>query len=224
MSGAPTRRASTRPRPTTRLQRVVITATLVATALGAGLATAAPPAGADDTTVACAPRVSRAVFAPWLDPAQYFAAVNGGFEQGTDAWTVQGAAGPVAGNEPFHVGGSDDATSLALGPGASASSRSACLSLLEPTLRMFVRTPAVPGARLTITATVRNPATGLSLTTSWVVVAGLTPPGWAPTPEIVVPNLLGGVLDQDLTVRVAPGGVPATWQIDDVYVDPFKHR
>lgn len=224
MHASPTRRATARPRPTTRLRRALVSTTLVVTALGAATASTAPSAGADDGTLACTPRTTSAVFAPWLDPAQYFAAVNGGFEHGTDSWTVQGGAAPVAGNEPFHVGGAGDATSLALGPGSSAVSRSACLSLLEPTLRLFVRTPAVPGARLTISATVRNPTTGLALTTSWVVVAGLTPPGWAPTPGILVPNLLQGLLPQDLTVRVTPGGVPATWQIDDVYVDPFKQR
>lgn len=224
MRGAPTRRATTRPGPTTRLARALVTATLAATVLGAGFASAAPPAGADDGTLACTARRTDAVFAPWLDPAQYFAAANGGFEHGADDWQLQGGAAPVPGNEPFRVGGTTDASSLALGPGSSAVSRTACLGLLEPTLRLFVRTPAVPGARLTVSATVRNPTTGLALTTSWVVVAGLTPPGWAPTPEILVPNLLQGILPQDLTVRVTPGGVPATWQIDDVYVDPFKQR
>ena len=94
----------------------------------------------------------------------------------------------------------------------------------EPTVRLFVKTPRVFGARLTITATVSNPATRVSLTTAYVVVGGVTPAGWAPTPEIVIPNLLGGVLDQKLTIRISTGGTPAAWRVDDVYVDPYKQR
>jgi len=46
----------------------------------------------------------------------------------------------------------------------------------------------------------------------------------APTPEILVPNLLGGILPENLTIRITAVGAPASWSVDDVYVDPFKSR
>jgi hypothetical protein len=189
-----------------------------------GLATSAVPAGVDLTPDPCATRSSGRVFSPWLDLAQYFRAPNGGFELGEQDWSLDGDARIVAGNEPYRIGGPADASSLALGPGAVVRSDPTCVQMLEPTVRLFVRTPPVFGARLTVTATVRNPATGVALSTSWVVVGGLTAPTWAPTPPLLVPNLLGGLLDQELTLQFRTGGTPATWVVDDVYVDPIKHR
>jgi hypothetical protein len=40
-----------------------------------------------------------------------------------------------------------------------------------------------------------------------------------------VPNLLGGLLGTEkLTLVFSTKGAPATWGIDDVFVDPFKSR
>src|SRR5262249_12041099 len=65
------------------------------------------------------------VFARWVDPAQYFIASNGGFEHGTDNWSVSGDASVVSDNESYAVHGADDANSLSLGTGATAESRTA---------------------------------------------------------------------------------------------------
>ena len=89
---------------------------------------------------------------------------------------------------------------------------------------MFVKAPRVLGARLRIDATVVNPDTGLAVTTRYVVLGGLTPSGWAPTAPILIPNLVGGVVAQELTLRVTAEGAKATWGVDDVYVDPFRQR
>jgi len=168
--------------------------------------------------------VTLLVVARWLDPSQYFLASNGGFEHGTESWSVNGDASVVPENESFDVGGAADGDSLALGPGASAESRTACVGLLEPTVRLFVKTPRVLGARLRIDASVYNPTTGLTLATHYLVIAGLTPAGWSPTPAILIPNLVGGLLPQQLTLRVSAEGTPAQWGVDDVYVDPFRQR
>jgi len=55
-------------------------------------------------------------------------------------------------------------------------------------------------------------------------LGGLAPAGWAPTTQILVPNLVGGVLAQELTLRITAEGAKATWGVDDVYVDPFRQR
>ena len=202
-----------------RLSRVVAVLVTVGVMFGAFT-----PASAFASSLPCRSRSTSAVFSRWLDPAQYFLASNGGFEQGAEDWSLSPAATVVAGNERYRVAGSAHSHSLSLGAGAVAESRTACVTMGEPTVRLFVKTPRVFGARLTITATVSNPATRVSLTTAYVVVGGVTPAGWAPTPEIVIPNLLGGVLDQKLTMRISTGGTPAAWRVDDVYVDPYKQR
>jgi hypothetical protein len=179
---------------------------------------------ADDDAVPCARREANSVFARWLDPARYFLAANGGFEQGADGWTLDGDAGVGPGNESFLVHDASDANSLSIGPGGSAEMRSACVDLLEPSVRLFVKAPRVLGARLRIDATVVNPTTGLTLRTQYVVLGGLVPGGWVPTPPILIPNLVGGVLAQELTLRITAEGTKATWGVDDVYVDPFRQR
>jgi hypothetical protein len=130
----------------------------------------------------------------------------------------------VAGNESYAVHDAGDDNSLRLGTGGSAETRAACVGLLEPTVRLFVKAPNVLGARLRIDATVENPTTGLALETHYVVLGGLAPKGWAPTTPILIPNLVGGVLAQQLTLRVTAEGAQATWGVDDVYVDPFRQR
>ena len=130
----------------------------------------------------------------------------------------------MGGNESFAVHDASDANSLSLGSGGSAQMRSACVGLLEPTVRLFVKAPRVLGSWLRVDATVVNPTTGLTLQTSYVVLGGLAPSGWAPTAQILVPNLVGGVLAQELTLRITAGGARASWGVDDVYVDPFRQR
>ena len=181
-------------------------------------------AASSEDPVPCADRDTSTVFARWLDPAQYFLASNGGFEQGADDWTLRGDAAVVAGNESFAVHDAADANSLSLGSGGSAEMRTACVGLLEPTVRLFVKAPRVLGARLRIEATVVNPTSGLTLQTNYVVLGGLAPAGWAPTTQILVPNLVGGVLAQELTLRITAEGAKATWGVDDVHVDPFRQR
>ena len=149
---------------------------------------------------------------------------NGGFEQGADDWELRGDAAVVPGNESFAVHDAADASSLSLGSGGSAEMRTACVGLLEPTVRLFVKAPRVLGARLRIDATVVNPTTGLTLQTNYVVLGGLAPAGWAPTAPI---------LDSKPRGRVAGAGADAAdhgrGHEGDVgrrrrHVDPFRQR
>lgn len=193
----------------------------------ASIAVAATAPGASATTadpLPCAARDTSQVFAPWLDLAHYFAASNGGFEDGDTDWLLAGGATVVDGNEPYAIGGASDAHSLVLPTGASAVSRRACVSLTEPTIRMFVKAPDTPGALLRIRATVHDPTTGLALSTDAYILGGVESGQWVPTPAIPFVSLLAGLLPEYLTVRIDALGMPATWQVDDVYVDPFKSR
>jgi hypothetical protein len=159
-------------------------------------------------------------FRPWLDPAWYTPAPNGGLESGVSGWTLERGAAVVPGNEPFHVGGSGDASSLALPSGGSATTAPVCIGVEHPTLRFFARNTGDPTSLLTVSVVFRD-ALGLRHTLPvGVVAAGRE---WAPTPVVpVVVNLLSLLGDQQVAFAFTAADGRGEWTIDDVYVDPYK--
>lgn len=186
------------------------------------VAVAAPPTMAYGSPLACSGRAESAVFSRWGDSASYFRLSNGGYEAGATDWALSGGASVVSSNEPYRVGGATDAFGLRIPAGASAESRTLCVSRGEDGLRFFVNNPHVSGSILHIEAVVRNPATGQIAQTAFDVNGDAAPTGWAPTMRLGIPNLLGGSGTQELTLTFTTRGAGATWIVDDVYLDPFK--
>jgi hypothetical protein len=166
-------------------------------ALLALLAFAAPaPAAA-----ACPEQDLTRPFLPWLDPALYEPAPDGGLEAGADAWTLTGGAAVTDGGRPNGGG----ARSLALPAGATATTAPACVTIAHPTIRFFTRGSGL----LTVTVLVD----GAELPIGVALGGG----AWAPSlPLPVVVNLLGA---QQVQFRFASSG---PLRIDDVYVDPYS--
>jgi hypothetical protein len=201
----------------------------VVLALVASLALAAPAhAGSfGDSAAPCEGRTVEQPFLRWLDPMRYVLAPNGDFERGSAEWTLTGGAKVVAGNETFYVGGAGDSRSLYLPAGSSATTHPLCVQLLHPTFRYFAKNRATPLlSSLRVEALVENPLTGGIL----VLPAGLHTGGksWHPSlPGVVLADFLSALgQDGELAVafRFKPLGLGAAWQIDDVYVDPFRNR
>jgi hypothetical protein len=188
---------------------------LAAPASHAGVLTASAPS--------CAQPATSQVFLPWLDIANYQAAPDGGFEAGAKGWTLDDAA-PVAGNEPYDVGGAGDDTALRVPAGGSATSPTFCVGLEHPTARFFAK--RVGGSLLsTLRVDVRfESSLGTTLELPIGVVA-LNGGSWQPSlPMLMVANLLP-LLPGDHTpvqLRFVPQG-GGSWLVDDVYVDPYKH-
>jgi hypothetical protein len=166
----------------------------------------------------CSDPVLSQPFKPWLDSNQYKLVDGGTFEDGTEGWTLSGGAGVVAGNASQHVSGADDAKSLSLPAGSSATSPPVCVGLNEPTMRYFARKNSGLLSALTVSVQVQ-----LQLGVWVTLPIGVDLGGsWHPSlPSVVVANLLP-LLPPDMTAvrfKFAPllGG---SWQIDDVYVDP----
>ena len=203
--------------PSTRFTRAFGAVALAATMLGVG----AGSTFAFGTSVACAARTEAPVFAKWADTASYFTAPNGSFESGTTNWLLTGGATVVGGNEPFYVGGSGQSKSLRIPAGATAESRTFCVSRGEDTIRLFANNAHVSGAILHVEAIVKS-STGQIAQTAFDVNGDAAPAGWGPTLRLGIPNLLGGAGIQDLTLTFSTRGTAATWIIDDVYVDPYK--
>jgi hypothetical protein len=170
----------------------------------------------------CAEQASARTFLPWLDLASYTKAPDGGFEAGAHGWDLDGGAAAVAGNEPFDVGGAADDTSLRIPAGGDATSPVFCVGLEHPTYRFFAkRTGGTLLSTLRVDVQFED-ALGVqhSLPTGLVLGGG----SWAPTlPQLIVANLLPLLPGQHtpVTLRFVPQG-SGTWQIDDLYVDPFK--
>jgi hypothetical protein len=196
-------------------------------AAGAATAALAAPANAGllvSTAKDCADDgPSARVFQRWLDPALYVPA-PGGHAESADGWTLTGGARVVAGNEPWKVGDKSHQSSLLLPAGSSATTGTMCVGLGHPTMRFFAKRNG--GTLLNpLIVEVQFEALGglLKSLPIGVVLAGGQ---WQPTlPSLVVANLLPLLPGQMTPVRFkfTPVG-RAAWQIDDVYVDPWRSR
>jgi hypothetical protein len=158
-------------------------------------------------------------FLPWLDPMSYTLAPNGGFEQGATGWQLAGGAATGSGNEPWLASGPGQSV-LALPAGSSAVSSPVCIGLLDPTVRMFARNAAPLGlGSLAVSADITTGTSTVTLPVG-VVVAGST---WQPTlPLPLLVNALSPLGAGTATARLHFTAVGGSWQLDDVYVDPFK--
>jgi hypothetical protein len=187
---------------------------VVALAVGGPTASAADGCSSDTTQP----------FLPWLDPASYVLAPNGGFEDGAESWRVRDGAVPVDGNEPFHVTAAGDSRSLALPAGSSATTGDVCVRLLDPTLRFFVANSGSASSTLKVEVLFTNLLGGSSRSTV-ATLSGARE--WQPTLPLpflanlgALPLLTSGTVS--VSFRFSAQGDDGSWRIDDVYVDPFK--
>jgi hypothetical protein len=201
------------------LRRVV--ATLCVGALP--LAVFAPAANAGllvKSATNCPQQALERPFLRWLDPASYVLTPQGTLES-TTGWTLSRAS-RVAGNEPFFVHGAGEKYSLSLPAGSSATTPTQCVGLGHPTLRLFARNTGSVLSLLKVEVLVED---NLGLVKSLPIGALPGTSSWAPTlPMPVIANLLP-LLPGNLTpvrFRFTPVGLGGAWQIDDVYVDPFR--
>lgn len=209
-----------------RHSRRAATAAVVAfVAFAAGAATAhAGPLVA--SAPSCADQALQQTFLPWLDVADYTALSGGDFESGADGWSMSGGAAVAAGNESHHVGGSDDAKSLALPAGGSATSPSICVGINHPTVRFFtMRRSTGPLASLsTLRVDVLFETAGGDVA-SLPIGTLLGNGDWQPTlPLVVVANLLPLLPGEMTPVQFRFTAQDGAWSVDDVWVDPYSRK
>jgi hypothetical protein len=160
-------------------------------------------------------------FSQWGDTNSYYLAPGGSFEGTPDqvGWTLSGAT-LTSGNEPFYVNASGDSQSLTIAGGGSATSPYFCVDNTMTSLRFFAQ-QAAAGGDLRVQALVQT-SDGVQ-TVSLADLADGSMPSWAPSQPIIGDT--SGLADGQ-TVQVAlQFSVPvssAAWQIDDVYVDPWR--
>src|SRR4051794_22528470 len=184
-----------------------------------GLAVLAPAVARAD--VDCAAQPTAQTFLPWSDIAYYKAAPDGGFEAGAAGWSLDGGAAVQPGNEPYQVGGADDQVSLAVPPGAEATTPPVCIDLAHPTIRLFARNGGAALSSLKVSVVFRG-LLGLRMS---LPIGAVTADGdWQPTGRIpVLVNLLSLLSgDQQVAFRFRAPDDGGDWAIDDVYVDPYS--
>jgi hypothetical protein len=170
----------------------------------------------------CDPYATKA-FAAWGDSAYYASLFNGGFENGSTGWTLAGGAKVVSGNEPFYISGDRrDTHSLLLPPGSSAYSGTVCFVLGDWHLRLLARNVGSRTGALRVQVVVPSLLGGLLTVLDGGTVSGTGT--WAPSPRLQlalcnVTSLLG---TRAVAFRFTPVGTGAAYQLDDVYLDPWK--
>lgn len=184
----------------------------------------AAPSTAAASAADCDSQVLSKPFAPWADFADYTPLDDGGFESGGAGWTLAGGAAVTDGNESFYVNDAGDSQSLRLPPRSSAVSPPICIGVAHPTMRFFAKQSgggllSLPALRVDVRFRLGGATQSLPI---GVLVAGSK---WQPTlPLPVVINFLSAVPGLDsVSFAFTPVG-NATWQIDDVYVDPSARR
>jgi hypothetical protein len=190
----------------------VVAAAALAIAALSGSAQACSSDGADD------------VFSHWGDNRAYVLAPDGGFEAGAQAWSLEGGAKAVSGNESFQLHGSADSMSLSLPAGSSAGSPPVCMAIDTPVFRMVARNSGDPASRLRVTA--RYKLLGILRTQTVATVSSGS--SWAPTdPQstvLTLSTLVGTLVPSSIEIRLTPLDSIGRWQVDDLYIDPFARR
>jgi hypothetical protein len=162
------------------------------------------------------------VFAPWGDYAYYTLVPGGSFEAGSPAWALSGGARVVAGNETFHVRSSTDSKSLYLPSGSSALSPTVCFGLGDWHSRFFVRNVGSSRGSLKVDIVVKSVlGSVVALLDGGSVSANGS---WAPSTRVrlTLTNLSSLLGVRAVAFRFRTSGSGAAFQVDDVYLDPFK--
>ena len=159
-------------------------------------------------------------FTQWGDSNSYFLIPGGSFEGTPDqvGWTLSGAS-LTPGNEPFYVNGSGDSQSLTIAAGGSATSPYFCVDNTMSDLRFFAQ-EATAGSDLQVQALVQTTNGVQTYPISDLADGSIT--SWAPSDPI---GDAGNLPDGETLSVALEFSVPqsaGSWQIDDIYVDPYR--
>jgi hypothetical protein len=180
--------------------------------------------GATSAFAACSYPSNGQTFSQFGDMSTYVPAPGGTFEDGAAGWDLDNAS-LVDENESFFLNDSSDSKSLAIADGGSATSPAACVDRTYPTFRFMVRNTGSRLAVLKVDAIYRDLLDGgkIKLKTVGFTTAGRD---WSPSfVQVLVLGQLAKAGDESqVQFRFTPVGVNASFQIDDIYIDPWARR
>lgn len=183
------------------------------------------PSATTPAPATCDYPAPRQVFSAWNDRKLYVLTESGGLEQGDAGWTLGGGAAVVEGNEPFRLNDAADHQSLSLPAGSSATSPATCFSAQNPVFRLVARTDGTRRSRLKVEVLYTSGKGKKASRVAGRLRAGET---WKPTKKLSLAigraKGRGKLTTGTIAFRFTPVGAPATWQIDDVFLDPRARR
>jgi hypothetical protein len=193
---------------------VLAVACAAAPSAQAGLLVASAPS--------CADNVLERPFARWVDPLRYTLVPDGTLEGGAAGWSLSRAR-VVDDNETFFVHGAGESKALELPSGSSATTPTMCAGLDKPIMRFFAKSSGGLLSLSTLTVEVLFETAGGQVRSLPVGVVVPTKK-WQPTlPLPVLASLLPLLPGQQTPIAFRFRALgPATWTIDDVYLDPSR--
>jgi hypothetical protein len=205
--------------------RLAAVATATAALAGIGPVTAASAAPAPATTAPttlCSGALSHP-FTPWSDAGQYTLAPGADFEGALTGWSLTGGAALTAGSESFAATGSLGSKSLTVPVGATVVTPDVCIDPTRETFRFFAR-----NASTSTSAKLKVEILYPTRDGTWKVILGgimdtARVQGWQLSPIYSNSSnlaLLSGQSNPPIRYRFTAAG--GGWQIDDVFVDPYR--
>ncbi len=196
----------------TKHGRKAAAAGLIATLATVAALAATGTAAAQST---CPAQTMKQAFSRFGDQNPYFFAANGGFESGTTGWAYGGGAVVVSGNESYYLNSRYDKRSMKLPANGWVRTGQICIDSTNQIVRLMVKGTS---GQLKVDAKV---VSGGNIRTWSTQVDASSSTSWRPSQQIAFSqgaNQFYGATTLELTFT----GIGATWQIDDLYVDPIK--
>ena len=162
---------------------------------------------------------SSKVFSKWLDGTNYTLAPGGAFESNSGL-TFTGGAKIVSGNESSYVHGTGDKNSVLIPQGGTVTTGPICVGLDKPTIRFFAKRPSFSLLPL---LTVEGVFTTKAGTTASLPMVGVPLAGnsWSLQLPFVTTGALLELGDTTM-MRFRIRALTGAWQVDDLYVDPWR--
>jgi hypothetical protein len=189
--------------------------------------TVTPEVTAAGEETCSAPALSNPLVA-FKDARDYFVAPAGDFEDPSlPGWQLDGGAALTDGGSAHAVTGGAQRFSLALPPGASATSPEMCVDLNSPTFRFFA-TQLESDTDAQLAVDVIYPALAKDNVREAKKFRLKAKDGWELSDDIKLePQRLGkqsGWRKVAIRFRVKPGKKAASYRIDDVLIDPRRYN
>jgi hypothetical protein len=173
--------------------------------------------GSTDILASCPAQSLSSPFSQWGDNNSYFLVPGGSFE-GQVGWTLSGAS-LTPGNEPFYVNAPGDSQSLTISAGGTATSPYFCVDNTMSDLRFFAQ-EATAGSDLQVQALVHTD-NGVR-TVPLEDLADGSMPSWAATQPAGDSSGLPDGQTLSVALQFSVPQASGSWQIDDVFVDPYR--
>jgi hypothetical protein len=157
------------------------------------------------------------------DNSNYYLAPGGNIEGSLTGWTLAGGAKVAATSAPAVTGGSLGAKSLEIPSGGSVTTAPICVAAHSPNFRFQARNlgASASGLKVEVVYLTTGKATG-----SDQLAALSASPAWAPTKQVSLTQGQFGVNgttgQATIAFRFTAAGTGGRWQVDDVYVDPYR--